>query len=137
MRTEVHQHPDGLVFVRTPDVTYADTPANVVLDFGITLPALPAGVDDRIYAPGVRHALMNSDTGVVGGGPMPWDVGDALIANVVQAFAKQKVRIEAAAASRPTGPPGPNISDIIAVLSPTQQQAITAAVAARGRKAGP
>jgi hypothetical protein len=92
MAIEIHQHPDGLVFVRVQEVTYVDTPENLALDFGEALPPLPEGADDRIYAPGVRHALMHSERGFVGGGPMPWDVGDRLIAKVADAVVAQHNR---------------------------------------------
>ena len=91
-KIEVHQHPDGFMYVRTPTATYADTIANFEEDFGVKVPPLPEGVDDRIYAPGVRHALMSTEVGLVDGGPMPWEFGDAVIAALDAGLAKQTVR---------------------------------------------
>jgi hypothetical protein len=89
---EVHQHPDGLIYVRTPSVTYSDTPANAALDFGETLPPLPPGSNDRIYVQGVRHAIMATEGGLLEGGPIPWALGDRMIANVEAALALKNTR---------------------------------------------
>jgi len=95
MNAEVHQHPDGFVCVRTPLGTYIDTPENFVADFGATLPAMPQGADDHIYTQGKRHAFMG-DGNIIAGGPMPWDVGDTIIANVTAGLANQAARRQAA-----------------------------------------
>ena len=91
-KIEVHQHPDGFLYVRTPTVTYGDTIENFEKDFGIKVPSLPEGVDDRVYAPGVRHALMSTEIGLVAGGPMPWELGDEIIATLERGLAAQSVR---------------------------------------------
>lgn len=88
---EVHQHPDGLVYVRTDDGVYMDTLENFALDYGQGLPALPAGADDRIYAQGKRHAIMGGGN-VIAGGPVPWDLGDQLINSVSALLAAQDAR---------------------------------------------
>jgi hypothetical protein len=54
---ELHQHPDGHVFVRTDAGNYADSAGNFATDAGVTLPVLPlrrrthlfAGQAPRIY----------------------------------------------------------------------------------------
>jgi len=89
---EVHQHPDGLFFIRTSVGTYADTVANAQLDFGETIPALPQGADDRIYRKGVRHAIMSTQEGLIGGGPMPWDIGERMIANIQRGLDAKNLR---------------------------------------------
>src|SRR4051794_17777583 len=95
MNAEVHQHPDGLVCVRTALGTYIDTPENFAVDFGATLPAMPEGADDHIYTQGKRHAFMG-DGNIVAGGPMPWPDGDRIIAEVGAGLARQAARREAA-----------------------------------------
>jgi hypothetical protein len=97
---EVHQHPDGMVYVRTDNGTYCDTPANLAIDFGEVLSALPEWANDRIYAPGVRHAIMGPN-GRLDGGPMPWDLGDRLIAAVARLISAKASR----EAPPPAGPP--------------------------------
>lgn len=92
-KNEVHQHPDGMVFVRTPDGTYADTMENFQNDFGVTFVELPPGGDERVYTQGVRHAIHNSATGnLVAGGDVPWPLGDELIARVQEGLEKQQAR---------------------------------------------
>lgn len=90
----VQQHPDGLVYVRTASQTYVDTPANFTSDFSLTLPALPAGKNERIYDQGMRHTLAGSDAfgAHVSGDVMPWPLGDQAIAGIVAALAKQAIR---------------------------------------------
>lgn len=102
---EIHQHPDGLIYVRADDATYVDSGANFALDFGVSLSALPDGADDHIYTQGKRHAFMG-DGNVIEGGPMPWEQGDRIIENVGKALAAQEARqalmaAEVAAATPP------------------------------------
>ena len=54
---QVHQHPDGMVFVRVDDATYADTADNFAIDFGFMLPELPEGMVERIYDQNRSHVL--------------------------------------------------------------------------------
>jgi hypothetical protein len=88
---EVHQHPDRHVIVRAGGRVYIDTPENFALDFAIALPPLPAGANEQIYTQGKRNAFMG-DGNVIDGGPMPWDEGDRIIANVSAGLAKQAAR---------------------------------------------
>jgi hypothetical protein len=104
------QTPDGLVYVRTPGGTYADTLAGFALDNGAPAPALDAPFIDRFYEPGVRHAL--SDGVSTSGGPMPFAFGDAAIANIAALLAAQNARLH------PPPPP------------PTPDQLLAAALAA-------
>jgi hypothetical protein len=92
---EIHQHPDGHVYVRTDRGTYADAAANFALDSGKTLPTMPAGADDHIYTQGKRHCFMG-DGNVIAGGPMPWPEGDAIIASISVLLTTQAKRIAAA-----------------------------------------
>lgn len=72
-------HPDGLIFVRHAQGTYADTVENFTLDYGAAPPALPAGMVGRIYDPGDRHVLLDAR-----GNEFPqsgaFAAGDAIIA---------------------------------------------------------
>lgn len=88
---EFHRNPDGLVIVRTAAAIYIDTVDNFAADFGVELPALPAGVDDHVYTQGRRHAFMGAGD-VVDGGPMPWLLGDTIIAAVGDGLAAQAAR---------------------------------------------
>lgn len=92
---EFQQNPDGLILIRNGGKVYMDTKANFEADAGITLPALPNGVNDRIYVQGVRHALMGAG-GVVGGGPMPWALADQVIAALDTLISTQSTRVAAA-----------------------------------------
>ena len=94
--SDFHQHPDGPIYVRTPDGVYADTPENFAADFGATVPPLPAGADEHIYTQGRRHCFMGGGD-VIDGGPMPWTEGDAIIAGVAAALQAQAERVAAAA----------------------------------------
>ena len=88
---ELHQHPDGWVYVRTPDGTYMDRPENFAADFGVALPPLPEGACERIYTQGRRHALMG-DGNVIAGGEMPWPLGDLIIRQASEALQAQRAR---------------------------------------------
>jgi hypothetical protein len=97
MTMQVHQHPDGWVIVRTDSSgTYKDTKANFELDFGVTLPALPAPANERIYTQGIRHPIQMGNN-IIAGGPMPWTLGDQILGNIAAGLAAQ--------AARPTPPP--------------------------------
>lgn len=87
----VQQTPDGKLIVRSATQTYIDTFAHAATDFGVATPTLPAGATDRVYEPGVRHALSNG-VRIVAGGPLPWTQGDAYIANIAAALTSQAAR---------------------------------------------
>jgi hypothetical protein len=87
----VQQTPDNLVIVRVPPKVYIDTTAHFNVDFGETAPVIPMGSNDRVYEPGKRHALM-LDGNVMGGGPLPWDVGDRWITKIDAGLAAQAAR---------------------------------------------
>jgi hypothetical protein len=92
MKNEVHQHPDGFVFVRTSEGVYGDTPENFAKDFSVMLPPLPEGADERIYTSNTRHAIMSQERGVIDGGPIPWPLGDEIIAKIETGLQAQKNR---------------------------------------------
>jgi hypothetical protein len=94
----LHQHPEGLVFVRTEHGHYGETRKNFEADHGAVLPPLPEGITERIYEPGKRHALVRG-TDVVDGGPMPWPEGDAIIAKGKDLLARQQDRADAVIAA--------------------------------------
>lgn len=87
----VHQNPDGFVIIHSVDKEYVDTLANFQADFGTTIPALPAGANDRVYQPGIRHPIMGGGN-VVDGGPVPWPLGDGWITNIAAGLAAQAAR---------------------------------------------
>jgi hypothetical protein len=91
MSNMVQQTPDDLVYVRVPPKVYGDTTAHFNADFGETAPVIPMGANDRVYEPGIRHALMLNGQ-VMGGGPMPWDVGDRWITKIDAGLAAQAAR---------------------------------------------
>jgi hypothetical protein len=90
----VHQHEDTMI-VEGPGGLYRDTPDNCALDFGVSLQAIALpntpGLDERLYQPGIRHAIIANDN-VVAGGPMPWPLGDQMIGDVMNALAAQAAR---------------------------------------------
>jgi len=88
---EFHQHPDGLVFVRTDSANYADNADNFAIDAGVTLPELPPGADERVYSQGKRHAVTGGGK-IIEGGPMPWPLGDQIIASVSVLLAAKAAR---------------------------------------------
>jgi hypothetical protein len=88
---QVHKHPDGLIYVRTDYGIYGDTVENFYKDFGVEFPPLPQGATECIYDVGKRHAI-NKEGDTIAGGPMPWDFGDQLIANVQTGLNAQEAR---------------------------------------------
>lgn len=87
----LHQHPEGLIYVRTDEGVYGDTLENFKIDYGSIAPMLPEGITERIYEPSKRHALiMNHD--VIDGGPMPWLEGDEIISGIQRMLKSQKAR---------------------------------------------
>jgi hypothetical protein len=85
------QHPDNLIYVRTPQGTYMDTTQNFVADNGSALPALPPKATERIYDQGKRHTIMG-DGNVIAGGPMPWAYGDKAINDIAKLLTAQEQR---------------------------------------------
>jgi hypothetical protein len=102
--TEFHQYIDT-IYVRTDSGTYKDTTTNFEIDAGMRLPELPRGAIERIYVPGVRHAI-NGREATLDGGPLPWDIGDAAIAAIAELLAAKEVR-EAPPSPPPPPPPRP------------------------------
>jgi hypothetical protein len=86
----VHQF-RGTLGVGTVDKMYRDTNANYALDAKRSVPELPDGIDERLYEPDVRHALIAKHH-VVAGGPMPWPEGDAIIKTMDSLLAAQRER---------------------------------------------
>jgi len=128
---QVHQHPDGMVFVRVDGATYGDTPDNFLSDFGFLLPELPEGVNERIYDQGRRHifAGRTDDGAVIIANAMPWPLGDNAILNIEAGLSAQTTRKAAEEAARkaaekaaheaampplPPMKPGPTQRDLIA-----------------------
>src|SRR5580765_2893390 len=73
------------------DKIYRDTDANFSIDAQRSAPELPGGIDERLYEPDVRHALIVNHN-VVAGGPMPWPEGDAILETVDALIAAQRDR---------------------------------------------
>jgi hypothetical protein len=97
MIAEVHHHPDGWIYVRTPAGTYRDTAANFALDWkGEAFPHLPSHATERVYRQGVVHTIKD-DVSVLDGGPVPWPLGDKIIAAFDKLIAAQKARQDAEA----------------------------------------
>jgi hypothetical protein len=113
-----------MVHVRTDGGTYSGTPEELSTDYEIAVPPLPADITERLYEPGVRHALLAGES-VVDGGPLPWTQGDVLIANAGAAIAAKAAR-EALAQQRAMRTPVQGscitklISDLAAVAPVTE-----------------
>src|SRR5215204_1459087 len=102
---EFHQHPDGNIFVRgDAGIYYTDTPENFTADFGVEPPVLPDGADDHVYTQGRRHAFMGGGN-IIAGGPVPWPVGDQVIAALPAGLAAQAARKAEQAAQLPATSP--------------------------------
>lgn len=112
-----HHATNDLIRISDGALTYIDASDSFVADGGIR-PALPAGAIERIYEPGVRHAISN-DGAVIAGGPQPWPFGDAAIAAVSKLLAAQAKR---------TAPP-PNATPVAPQPSKTGKSGDTATVA--------
>lgn len=89
------EHSDGRVYVRSGEQVYIDSWENFETDSGIIMDELPEGVRERIYVPGKRHAL-NGEEGTIGGGDLPYQIGDEAIASIDQLLAAQTERNAAA-----------------------------------------
>ena len=71
---QFHQHPDNLVYVRVGALSYCDTPVNFACDLNETVPALPAGMVERIYDDTFArqyHRVFNAEGDQLDGGPVP------------------------------------------------------------------
>lgn len=82
---QVHQHPDGLIYIRADGRVYMETTENFVLDHGAKAPPLPVGVVERIYddtPEGPRHALLDAKGNHIASGEIPWIAGDRIIADI-------------------------------------------------------
>jgi hypothetical protein len=142
MADQVHQHPDGTLHIRTQAGAYADSFENFADDYGAPFPALDAGLTERIYDRGVRHAVMNGHD-VVGGGPMPWPEGDAILASIGRLIAAQEARFAAVAVAKAAETAATraaqaaqmqapvSIDDIFAVLPADMQTRLQARITAR------
>ena len=142
MANQVHQHPDGTLYVRTHAGAYADSLENFAGDYGAPFPVLDAGLSERIYDQGVRHAVINGHD-VVGGGPMPWPEGDTIIANIGRLIAAQEARFAGVAMDKAAETAATkaaraaqvqamvSIDDIFAVLPADMQTRLQARIAAR------
>jgi hypothetical protein len=101
---EVHHHPDGWIYVRTQHGTYVDTPLNFSHDWkGEAFPHLPQRATERLYRQGVFHCVKDAEN-VIEGGPMPWPLGDKIIAAFDQLVSNQKVRTDAEAKANAKSP---------------------------------
>jgi hypothetical protein len=86
-----HHAQNDLVRVENGAQSYTDRVAAFAADNGAPVPALPAGAIERIYEPGIRHAISNGSS-VTGAGPRPWPFGDATIAAVPALLTAQAKR---------------------------------------------
>lgn len=89
MATELHHQSTGIVWVRdlARNVHYHGTLAEFQAAYGQPMPSLPAGITERLYQPGRRHALSgptppSGALNLKDGGPVPWAFGDAVIADI-------------------------------------------------------
>lgn len=85
-----HHAMNDLIRISDGTLTYIDTGEAFVADGG-TRPALPVGAIERIYEPGIRHAI-SSGSSVIASGPQPWPFGDAAIVAVSKLLAAQAKR---------------------------------------------
>lgn len=96
----LYQHPDGLITVHLDEQRSIALPADIFRQhYGKAAPTLPAGITAREYEPGKHHSLKNGSD-IVGGGPVPWPEGDAIIARAPALIAAEKTRAEKALAQQ-------------------------------------
>lgn len=97
-----HHHTlNDLIRIENGAQCYVDCVAAFAADNGTPAPALPAGAIERIYEPGVRHAISNGSA-VIAGGPQSWPIGDASIAAVSSLLATQAKRTAPPSKATPT-----------------------------------
>lgn len=95
MPAQVHHRPDGLLSIRDQNgKSVFMTTDEYRVATGVTISPLPSGIDQRLYEPGIRHALLRGHD-VIDGGPMPWPEGDDMIA--LAAALAAEIEIKAAA----------------------------------------
>jgi hypothetical protein len=87
---QVNHNPEGVV-VRTKDEIYSDSLVNFVKDYGKPFPPLAGDFTQRLYEPGVRHALLVGND-VIDGGSMPWKEGDEILASIDSLIRAQTIR---------------------------------------------
>jgi|SRR5215469_4102263 len=88
---QVHQVTD-MIWVRTPDGRhYGETPENFERDYGEPMPMMPYGITSIEYEPGIRHTFKKGND-VVGGGPMPWLLGDEILQSADRLHANKEAR---------------------------------------------
>lgn len=80
-----------MIWVRTDEGTYFGTRGDFEFEFGENLERLPEGALERVYEPGKRHAIQNSET-IIAGGDREWSFGDRVIAAFVKLKAAQTAR---------------------------------------------
>jgi hypothetical protein len=122
---QLHQHPDGRIFIRDPSSGYEASLADFAADNGSTgspqaeaaFPALPPGMAERIYEPGERHVLADAK-GNAFPQALPWPPGDAIIAKLAA--------LRAARGARETPPPPQPRAPMVTVES------LAAALLAKG-----
>lgn len=77
-----HHHAENdLIRVECGPEIYVDRVDAFAIDNGAKVPVLPLGAIERIYEPGIRHAISDSSS-TIAAGPQPWPYGDATIAAV-------------------------------------------------------
>ena len=86
-----HEGSEGMIWVRTDEGHYFGTRGDFEFEFGENLERLPEGALERIYEPGKRHCIQNSET-IIAGGEREWKFGDRAIAAFAKLKAAQKVR---------------------------------------------
>ena len=89
--TRLHQQPDGSIVVETDGGSYRADPVVFRREYGEDFPALPAGMTERLYEPGVVHALKRGSD-VVDGGSLDWPEGDAILARASKLLSRQGAR---------------------------------------------
>lgn len=87
-----HLHPDGVVIVEGPAGIYIDTPVNFAADFGRAVPALPAGMVERLYDPAGRHFVADAKGNAYPVEPVTFAFGDAAIAALPDLLASKAAR---------------------------------------------
>jgi hypothetical protein len=86
------------VSVITDALTYTDTYENFALDYGEPLSRTVYN-STRQYEQGVRHCFTDGKN-IIGGGDLPWEEGDAIIADVERIVQAQRTRLEAVQAEQ-------------------------------------
>lgn len=109
---QIHQRSDATIYIVGDNgKSYLATNQEYTADSGLPAPALPQGVTERIYEPGVRHPFLIGNN-VVDGGPMPWPDGDDILARIDYLLAQRAASKDI---SKPTLDMGGNIATIIGV----------------------